>query len=472
MKRLFLLIYLLGTTSIVYSQHATFNPTPYKESFDSWLDFIGTGDLNGDGLIDVVGATTYYFAPTHDHKIFVWLQNNKGKLEKPLLFPYIYPPGRALSFRVENLFADANDQIIMSTGAYTLIYSLRNNNMVLEDSVRLFQNDPQTGIAVGDFDEDGLKDVAISYSRQDKIAILYQNIDPNKRWDTVVYTLPNNTFGGFMRAGKFGSITHTSIISINGAIDKPMSVITFDKNRQLQTVYAMELPPKTSPHSRTPSALTIVNTGKDNNGQAKNEIWVIYGGNWPNSKVAVWRDIQKLPDTIFVVDDRPETIHATNLDCDDDDEVVILHGGKVAVYSNKKDTYALSSPSHYEPDGLAFGDVDNDGRIDLCIANGSSINDLIIFYNITSRCWPSFVETNINDNEPIKIFPNPANHRITIEYPDSGNLKISTIEGRVIYSSPFSNSTSIKTLDWSAGVYYIQLQIEKGTTLTGKLFIN
>jgi hypothetical protein len=50
----------------------------------SWPEAVAIGDVNGDGLNDVVLVTSSYFSPDNDYKLFVFLQDTSGALLPPI----------------------------------------------------------------------------------------------------------------------------------------------------------------------------------------------------------------------------------------------------------------------------------------------------------------------------------------------------------------------------------------------------
>jgi len=62
--------------------------TPYKAfPVGSWPEAVAIGDVNGDGLNDVVMTTSFYSDPDNDYHIFVFLQNASHQLSPPIKYP-------------------------------------------------------------------------------------------------------------------------------------------------------------------------------------------------------------------------------------------------------------------------------------------------------------------------------------------------------------------------------------------------
>ena len=86
--------------------------------------------------------------------------------------------------------------------------------------------------------------------------------------------------------------------------------------------------------------------------------------------------------------DCPEPIEIADIDKDGRKDVIVVHGGwlKLGVYLqnlsgslNFERLFYIPYASHYSPQGLAIGDVNNDGYDDVVIADYN--NGVIILYN-------------------------------------------------------------------------------------------
>jgi len=86
-------------------------------------------------------------------------------------------------------------------------------------------------------------------------------------------------------------------------------------------------------------------------------------------------------------------------------------------------------------------------------------------------------ELNLNENNSLKIYPNPATDFITVDVEGfnigSSSLQIVNLLGAVLYdqSDDVSKTNSINISDFNPGIYFIRLQNE-GTTRTKKFVVN
>ena len=457
------IIVLVALCNSAKAQHATF-ASWVIDSTTSNLEVVTTADINGDGLLDVVGATTI-----SDYSIYIWFQKPNGTIDKPLKFPHI-SQGRASTITAEDLNKDGLPEIILCVGNYNVgnhvtVYSWINNTLVLEDSIQTHTKYLASGVVTGDFDTDGLIDIGVSHWGGDRITILFRNKENNPKWDIRDYTTPTNGFGHAV-AGKFGTLQQTAFIHINGQHSNPVTILTFDTLRNIQNKYDLQLP-----SSNSGRAVAIVKKGPGKPA----ELWVSYGGNKPDSRISIWRGLQTLPDSTFVTYDLPEALESANLDCDIDDEPVVLHGGwqRATVYTDSADAHSIFTPSHYNPDGLALGDINNDDFIDICIANSGYPRGLVILYNTTARpCWPADIQQIGTTKKELSIFPNPAKKTTTIRYRSQGKLIVRNIIGGKVFSSHFENEININTENWPKGIYTVTLQGSDSQLIIRKLQIH
>jgi hypothetical protein len=121
--------------------------------------------------------------------------------------------------------------------------------------------------------------------------------------------------------------------------------------------------------------------------------------------------------------------------------------------------------------GFASGDFDSDGYSELCTGipyecdHGTSYGGIIRFYQ--SPFLVGIGDGDEHDNEWVRIFPNPVEDQVTIDYSNAGTgkiiLTITSISGQLLFEDSFyqhDGDVMKKTLDVSQllpGVYIIRL---------------
>jgi len=461
MKPTLILLLLLACFKSNYAQQATFDDTATQYSTGSWLDFIGIGDIDGDGLNDIAGATTFYFDTANDYYLWVWKQSANGQLQSASKFLY-RPTDGTTTFAVSDLNDDRKAEIINvsvirnKSTTFLDIYSWQNNGLKITDSIILSSASLTTSIATCDFDRDGLIDIGLNFASANKYCIIYQNSEGPLHWDIHYYTGLFN----FVTSGKFGPLEQPALIGTVGSI---IRVITFGSDRNQKDQYILN----TLSTAGRISGASIVGKGAD----SASELWVTCYGNRPGSKINIWKGLQSAPDSSIDVWDCPEPIKSANLDCDDDDEPVIVHGAfnRYTVFTNTIDRHDFYTETHFKNESLALGDVNNDGRVDICIANGQRVNQLLIFYNTTPPCFPTITDKISSNDNTFTCYPNPVSELLNIKHGVGGELQITNVQGTLIYNGRFIHQTVINTSAWIKGMYFIKFLDDNGRPLYKKI---
>ena len=73
--------------------------------------------------------------------------------------------------------------------------------------------------------------------------------------------------------------------------------------------------------------------------------------------------------------------------------------------------------------------------------------------------------TGVEENETpsVDLFPNPANHSLTVDADGLSHIKVCNLLGQVVFDRDVDvNSLVINTSDWTEGIYMVMLQSEQG----------
>lgn len=97
-------------------------------------------------------------------------------------------------------------------------------------------------------------------------------------------------------------------------------------------------------------------------------------------------------------------------------------------------------------------------------------------YQITARSMSDIdVQVGINQNEQqsIRIYPNPASAKINIETEKSADVKITNLLGQVVFEQKNANGLiQINSSEFKSGVYFVSLQFANGERTTRKISVN
>ena len=152
------------------------------------------------------------------------------------------------------------------------------------------------------------------------------------------------------------------------------------------------------------------------------------------------------------------------MDNDEENEIITIHGGfqRASVYQqNANGTYSnfrlFQTPyaSHYAPEGLAIGDINNDNGKDIIEDTGSG---LVVLYNTATLTTQNFNE----DDNTIRLFPNPAADFVNVDFGNrqfnNATVSLYDFTGKLLLREIYVNATNNKPLNianLSLGLYLL-----------------
>jgi hypothetical protein len=433
------------------AQHAVFDSTMWTQSMPSdVILLVKTADINGDGRTDIVSASS---------RILLWLQKPDGTMAAPQDFFFDNDgTNTAMNLAISDLDKDGKPEILILNYKCLKIYKWDSGTLVMADSIGDVGGAYQLyGLTTADFDNDGFTDIAFPEPGDHRLVVMYHNTEATTDWDIHRYNV-NTRAGGscYLTSGMFCGITQPAIAYVDDFNAIPVSAFTFGTDRKIKKRYDLNLPVTVAEPIAGVHSLAIVQKGAGKPA----ELWVTYEGAMPRGKVAVWRGLQTLPDTFFNMKARPGAIAAGNMDCDEDDEVVVLHNGWDAVsVITDVDTVLYPHPrayiSSYYSAGVCVDDLNSDGRADICFASWPE--DLYIMYNKTTPCWPTDVTSVKNTPDKLTVYPNPAGDVLHISFataPDAP-LYLSDMTGRVVLRSQLKDDKAQVDVSTLANGQYI-----------------
>lgn len=396
----FIAVHSLGTPRAfagnLFSPYVTF-PT------GSCPEAVAIGDVNNDGLNDVVVSTVFNDDPVNDHHIHVFLQQPNGELAFSAKYPvpgafYAYHPK---SVDIGDLNNDGRGDVVVSANNAIGIF-LQNDGGTLDPMITYATNHSSGTnsykVRIGDFNNDGLLDVvSIDWGTQSyDVDVFLQNasgtMDP-----PVVYVVQH---GGYddLAVGDVNNDGLQDIIVMSGqgyANDTLGILLQNSEGTMDEPVY----------YDLTENVNTNGVAVGDINADGLQDVAVTY-----NYNIGVF--YQNASGTLDASvsypssgDTKPVDIGDVNLDGKAD--VVSAGGSSLEVHLQGPsgellpyEIYTIPYETHYPPHALEIGDVNNDGANDVVLANCGS--GLVVLYGQTEL--PVLLDLKVNGSDgPVSV---------------------------------------------------------------------
>ncbi|MCG6188838.1 T9SS type A sorting domain-containing protein [Maribellus maritimus] len=204
----------------------------------------------------------------------------------------------------------------------------------------------------------------------------------------------------------------------------------------------------------------------------------------PGSTSAEWKE--NIIDYIV----GPMSLDATDMDEDGDIDIIVGEhnlaepdSAGMYIYENVtgngkawKRHLVCKGDEHH--DGAVTVDIDNDGDLDI-LSIGWGHKKVLLYENLEKTATPN---NTINKKEAptkLKVYPNPASDKITIDLKTQGsgtiNIEVFNSNGILVYQNAKNIggllfTASISTQRWNTGMYFIKIQTPK-ELLTSKCLI-
>ena len=135
---------------------------------------LAIGDINNDGMNDIIIGTTNGINYENDLKIFVFYQNNQGGLHPPINYSYstLYPG--ICSMTIADVNNDKLNDVIIGYNEKIGIF-FQNSAGLLDPIQSIYSGAGVDGTKCGDLNNDGLLDIVVSHSKEDFIRVFYQS---------------------------------------------------------------------------------------------------------------------------------------------------------------------------------------------------------------------------------------------------------------------------------------------------------
>ncbi len=354
------------------TSYAQIDFTPYESiniGCDTELSL--TGDLNNDGLDDLVIATSVFPETELSYKLLVYIQNTQGLLDDPLI----------LDFRIPNCFdpsaIDMGD--FDNNGFQDIAIPLTNHVIIfyqMEDLVfskqEIILEKNTYSLKAGDLNNDGMDDLVVTLQSSDSLIVLYQIGDGQ----LFGQFYPFNTMLTSIEIADMNDDGRNDLV-LFGIIEASSGffISLQDDNGLLQ------YPHNFSFDYDLIRAMTVGYLNDDN----RLDLAITFSRNSPHAQVIIL--YQKHDQFDFESPiclnayDLPSSIHISDLNCDGKNEIVVGHTGflKTSVYEQNEaglfsDFFLFDNTFNYITQfSLSIGDLNNDGRKDIITAGGDNI---------------------------------------------------------------------------------------------------
>jgi hypothetical protein len=334
-------------------------------------------DVNGDGRVEAVVATTFYFDEANDYSLFVhdFVPGSAAPTVSRVATGNGYTDSAAAA--AGDLDGDGSDDVVVGTGAGVKVFAGSAGGL----------GGPTLVPTAGD-----VRDVLVAEVTGDAHPDLVVALKGATGGE--VQVLPGIGDRSFAAAESV-TVPHTGTPTLaTGDVsgdghDDVVALWRDGTQRSAEVIVDFGLAGGERGNWDT-WALQTLDTGGwgaeavaagDVSGDGLSDVVVTVGGNRPNSAVLVLeRDPagRFLPQQRLASYDIPEPVAVADLSGDGRGDVVTAHGGwsRVGVYRQggvggigPEELYPVPYASHYSPRALAVGDISGDGRLDVLLAD-------------------------------------------------------------------------------------------------------
>ena len=343
----------------------------------SWPDAVATGDIDGDGLDDIVITTGSYFDDENDQGIFVFLQQPDGSLAAPLKFHYVYAQRNGIA--MADLDGDGRMEVVVGQGYGITVLDWtpsthRRGPIRLESYGVPGPGSAAEDVAILDVDRDGFLDVfAQSWSSG---ATIYFGDGRGGFPRRVNVPTPVEGYND-LKSGDLNNDGHDDIAILSGQGWTDAYVYYNDGSDDMSPPIVLN----PWPGGFTPMGSLAIG---DFNDDGRQDLVIM------RNEVSLSLFLQDdtgdlLPEQVVPTGWHPNAMIARDLDLDGRTDLTILRGGgSVGIHLQganglEPDTvFEGSYASSLSSQGLSVGDVNGDGCPDVVAAN----------YVIGLMIWP------------------------------------------------------------------------------------
>jgi Domain of unknown function DUF11/FG-GAP-like repeat len=380
------LVAVLGAAVLVGSVSAASGPVfaPYQAVPSvPQAAAVATGDVTGDGRADVVVTNGYTGNASDDFRLWVLAQSSSGMLAAPVSYATAGSYGsRIESVAVGDITGDGRADVVVGVSGVGAQVFPQTASGALGSPITYATPDGRQ-VRLGLLDGDATLDVAATGWGTGTVSVLLNDGAGGLR-QPVVYGAPHSGYDD-LEVGDVTGDGRDDLVVMSGQLyaTPNVSVLAQLAGGGFGAAASYSVGTNILTHG--------IGIG-DVTGDGRNDVVASYGGNRPSSSIAVFAQttLGTLAAPVsYPSYDIPEPVDVADLDRDGRADVLTVHGGwnAAGVYRGSasgglsaEELSALPYASHYEPHGLAVGDVNGDLALDAAVADYN--HGLVLLYGV------------------------------------------------------------------------------------------
>lgn len=351
----------------------------------SWPEAVAAGEFSGDSLLDAALTTSFDWSPISDNRLHLFNQTAGGTLAHTLDLTAGSSP---IALASGDFNRDGRrDLVLVNQDQNTLSMFIQQVGGAWAEGVTYSTGASPDGLAAGDFNSDLCTDIAVSHAISQSAGLFYQQTDGTFA-APVYFGLGSGGFND-LAVGDLNSDGFDDLVVLRGAGYHTNQAAIF-----YQESYALNDPVFVT--AEDGGYLTHGVAVGDVTADGRDDLIITAGGNTPNAYLNVFvqqPDGSLAAPVTYPAFHLPEAVRVGDVNHDGRNDVVVVHAAwmTLSTYLQQADgtlaayqTDALPYRDYYRPDSLDLADVNNDGALDVLVANHSSLpaeNGLVVLTN-------------------------------------------------------------------------------------------
>lgn len=366
MRKIVLLLVTINLFTLSYSQ---INFTKVRQDVESDLKVVDIGDINNDGLDDVIVGAGYMFDNINSYNLLVYYQNTDGTLKNPIKvkYPDSYPGLQAID--IADLNNDTLYDVVISYGDSIGIF-FQNQLGNLEPIKSYYSGKKVDGLKTGDLNNDGLKDIAACHWRDNYIRVFFQAATGTFQ----IKDVKMRTAGyDELDIADMNNDGLDDIVFMPGQLGhSSLQILYQDVSLGItDSVYFYKIP------SGYGGLFQGIGLGDLNN----DGLVDVAGSQYDKTILLFQSKDNTIGDSILVIGPSTYAVDIADMNCDGINDIIAQN---IIYYRNSVNNQYLGmssgSYSNFNPYSLAIGDINHDHRLDIVSVGGSYVD---LLYNTT-----------------------------------------------------------------------------------------